>query len=81
VNVRLVTVETLSQLASYASVREGLIQAIPQQESPLVQIALADVMVNLQEKRSVSALQRLLKQENLNASVKDKLEQSVKVLM
>ncbi|QHT72006.1 HEAT repeat domain-containing protein [Rhodocytophaga rosea] len=81
VNVRLVTVETLSQLASYASVREGLIQAIPQQESPLVQIALADVMVNLQEKRSVSALRNLLKQENLNASVKSKLEQSVKVLM
>jgi uncharacterized protein YneF (UPF0154 family) len=81
INVRLVTVETLRQLASYASVREGLIQSIPLQESPMVQIALADVMVNLQEKRSVSALQQLLKQENLNASVKDKLEQSVKVLM
>jgi uncharacterized protein YneF (UPF0154 family) len=81
INVRLVTVETLSQLASYASVREGLIQSIPRQESPLVQIALADVMVTLQEKRSVNALQQLLKQENLNDSVKDKLEQSVKILM
>lgn len=81
VNVRLVTVETLRQLASYPSVREGLIQSITRQESALVQIALADVMVELQEKRSVNALQDLLKQENLNASVKDKLEKSVQVLM
>jgi uncharacterized protein YneF (UPF0154 family) len=81
VNVRLVTIETLRQLAANPSVREGLIQSIPRQESPLVQIALADVMVGLNEKRSVSALKELLKQKNLDAAVKGKLEQSVKVLL
>lgn len=80
-NVRLVTVETLRQLAHYPSVREGLIQSITRQESPLVQIALADVMVELHEKRSVDALQHLLKQKDINDAVKSKLQQSVEILL
>jgi hypothetical protein len=81
VNVRLVTVETLRQFADYPQVREGLIQSITRQESALVQIALADVMVGLQEKRSVEQLQRLLEQENLDETVKTKLKETVKVLL
>jgi HEAT repeat protein len=80
INVRLVTVETLRQFADEPQVREGLIQSITRQESPLVQIALADVMVGLQEKRSVKQLQRLLEQENLDETVKIKIKETVKVL-
>jgi hypothetical protein len=70
----------LRQFADEPQVREGLIQSITRQESPLVQIALADVMVGLQEKRSVKQLQRLLEQENLDETVKIKIKETVKVL-
>jgi hypothetical protein len=81
VNVRLVTVEALHKLANYPQVREGLIQSITQQDSPLVQIALADVMVALQEKNSVEAFKELLKKKDIDIAVKAKLEKSVHVLM
>jgi hypothetical protein len=81
VNVRLVTVEALFKLADHPRVREGLIQSITGQESPLVQIALADVMVALQEKKSVNAFKELLKNKDIDLAVKAKIENSVNVLM
>jgi hypothetical protein len=80
VNVRLVTLEALAKLADNAKVREGLVQSITQQESPLVQSALADVMVKLQEKRSIKPLRQLLHDDNLNHLVKGKIEQSIREL-
>jgi hypothetical protein len=80
VNVRLVTLEALAKLADNPKVREGLVQSITQQESPLVQSALADVMVKLQEKKSIKHLRQLLRDDNLNGLVKGKIEQSIKDL-
>ena len=80
VNVRLVTLEALAKLADNVKVREGLVQSITQQESPLVQSALADIMVKLQEKRSVKPLRQLLRDDNLNHLVKGKIEQSIREL-
>lgn len=77
VNVRLVTLETLVALADHPKVREGLVQSLLKQESPLVQVALADVMIELQEKRSVKQMEQLLKKEGLNSLVKEKLEESI----
>ncbi len=80
VNVRLATLEALAPLAQDPTVRLGLVHALAQQESPLVQAALADVMVQLQERRSVAPLRRLLKQANLDESVKSKIEASINTL-
>lgn len=81
VNVRLATLEALTPLAQNdATVRLGLVHALAQQDSPLVQAALADAMVQLQERRSVPPLRRLLKQANLDHMVKSKIEQSIQTL-
>jgi len=80
VNVRLATLEALAALADDPAVRLGLVQALPKQESALVQSALADVMVALQEKRSVQPLRRLLTQPDLNEAVKIKIQESLKHL-
>lgn len=80
VNVRLVTLEALSELAHDTRVREGLVQSLTRQESPLVQVALADVMVKLQEKRSLKPLRQLLRQRGTNDLVRSKLEQTIKAL-
>ncbi|WP_072008652.1 HEAT repeat domain-containing protein [Hymenobacter sp. IS2118] len=80
VNVRLATLEALAALAQDPAVRLGLVHSLARQESPLVQTALADVMAQLQERRSVPPLRELLKQENLDESVKSKLEQTIQTL-
>jgi hypothetical protein len=77
VNVRLTTLEALTHFAGDPVVREGLVQSILHQESPLVQSALADVMLKLQEKRAVRPFKKLLQQKDLNEMVRDKIEQTI----
>ena len=81
VNVRLVTLEALSGLAANPRVRQGLVRAIARQESPLVQSALVDLMVELREKRSVEGLRQLLRDKDLNVSVKTKIENGISLLV
>ena len=77
VNVRLAAVTSLSNYVESAIVREGLVMSITQQESPMVQIALADLMVTLQEQESINSMEELLKKSNTNDVVRQKLEESI----
>ena len=77
VNVRLTTLEALTHFARDPVVREGLIQSILQQDSPLVQAALADAMLKLQEKRAIQPFKKLLQQKDLNGMVRVKIEQTI----
>ncbi|MCW3088407.1 MAG: repeat protein [Sediminibacterium sp.] len=77
VNVRLMTLEALSHLTANPAVREGLVQSIIEQDSPLLQSALADVMLKLQEKRSVQPFRKLLQQKDLNNTVRTKIEETI----
>jgi hypothetical protein len=81
VNVRLATLEVLTKLAAEPKVREGLVRSINLQESPLMQTAIADVMVKLQEKSAIESLQKLLNKKNLNEMVKSKIEESIQILI
>jgi hypothetical protein len=79
-NVRLVTLEALIKLADNPKVRQGLVQSLLTQQSPLMQVALADAMVKLQEKGSVKQFKQMLKKEDLNEAVKGKIEKTILIL-
>jgi hypothetical protein len=79
-NVRLVALEALIKMADKPKVREALIEALIIEKSPLVQIALADAMLKLQEKGSIKKLKNRLKENQLNQFVKDKFEKTIKAL-
>ena len=81
VNVRLSSLEALYIYADNPGVRKRLIQSIPLQESPLVQIAMAEAMVALQEKKSVDALKLILQKEATPPEVKEKIRKSIDVLL
>jgi len=81
VNVRLAALDALKPFVKSSKVRSGLIASISKQESPLVQVALADLMVNIQEKKSVEALKQLLEKENTPKEVKSKISESIEVLI
>lgn len=81
VNVRLASLEALLNYADDPVVREGLVKSIAFQDSPMMQWALAEAMVALQEKRSVEPLQKLLQQEEAPDEVKEKIQESIDMLM
>jgi HEAT repeat protein len=81
VNVRLSTLEALVKLSGEPRVREGLVRSIDLQDSPIIQSAIADAMVKLQEKSSVQSLQKLLNKKGLNQMVKINIEKSIQKLI
>jgi anti-sigma-K factor RskA len=81
VNVRLAALDALRSYARDSKVREELVRSIGKQDSPLVQMALAEVMVVLQEKKSVSELEKLLNDDRTPKEVKTKIKESINVLI
>ena len=79
-NVRLAALEVLTTYAKDSKVRAELIKSISIQDSPLVQVALAELMVAIQEKKSVKELQKLLQNEKTPKEVKSKIRSSINVL-
>jgi len=80
VNVRLATVEALRQFGNEPVVRRGLVQAIAHEESPMVQVALIDLAVDLREKESIGTLRQLVTDQNLNGSVRQSAERGLEEL-
>jgi HEAT repeat protein len=81
INVRLAALEALEPYSADSKVRTELVLSISKQGSPLVQIALAELMVSLQEKSSVKEFQKLLQDENTPKDVKSKIRQRIEVLI
>lgn len=80
VNVRLSALEALKPYVRNDQVREKLVQSIGKQDSPLVQVALAELMAALQEKSSVKEFERILKSERTPDDVKARIEESIKIM-
>lgn len=81
VNVRLVALETLAVQADRTTVRQGLVHSLGQQESPLVQAALTDVLVSLDEEGAASQFRELLNRPDLNDVVRTRIMNGLKRLM
>jgi HEAT repeats len=80
-NVRLAALEALTAYAKDSEVRKELVKSISIQDSPLVQVALAELMVAIQEKKSVKELQKLLQDDKTPKEVKNKIKNSINVLI
>lgn len=81
VNVRLAAIEALSHYTDNALVREGLVASIVRQESPLVQISLAELMASLQEPSSVPPIRALIRKEETDTLVRKVLEHSLRQII
>jgi HEAT repeat protein len=64
VDVRLAAVDAIARFAGYSTVRIDLVRSLPKQDSPLVQIALIDLLVQLHERQSVDAFKRIIEDTN-----------------
>ena len=81
INVRLAVLYTLSQFSNTAQVREGLVNAIIHQDSPMVQIAIADLMLKLQESRAIKPFKELLDSDALIKPARERITHTVNQLI
>ena len=80
VNVRLASIDALKKFGETQWVRRGVLQALEEQASPLVQIALIDLVVEMQAKESVDTLRRLTKNTALHEAVRKRAEWGIERL-
>ncbi|HEY3401867.1 MAG TPA: HEAT repeat domain-containing protein [Ohtaekwangia sp.] len=81
VNVRLAALDALKPYVSDDKVREELIRSIAKQKSPLVQVAMAELMVALQAKSSVEEWKRILEDKQTPPDVRKKIQETIEVLI
>jgi uncharacterized protein (UPF0147 family) len=80
VNVRLAALDALKAYTKDSQIREALVRSIAKQKSPLVQVALAELMAALQEKGAVGELQKLLQDSETPSDIKKKIQESIQVI-
>src|SRR5215472_11706061 len=70
VDVRLAALDALSRYGRRPEVSRGLVESLEGHQSPLVQVALIDVLVELRDSSAVAPLKRLQQAPNLDPTVR-----------
>ena len=81
VDVRLAAIDALSRFAAYPDVRSGLVKSLPMQGSPLVQITMIDLLVQLHERQSIDVLKRIADDAGQNQYVRQRAEWGLQKLI
>jgi hypothetical protein len=71
-NVRLASLDALEKFTRDKDVRQALVNSIRQQDSPLVQIALIDSLVHIQDRGAADELRKLTQDRALNSAVQER---------
>ena len=71
VNVRIASLEALSQFADQEHVRKALIESLSTQNEPTIQIVLIHLLVQLNEKRALAPLEKMMNDKNTMETVRD----------
>jgi hypothetical protein len=80
-NVRIQTIEALARWGNQTMVREGLVKAIARQESDLVIVALADIMVELGLQQAAGEFEKLKNERELTGSTQTKIDNTIAILL
>jgi len=81
VNVRLAALDALSGAMDESEVRKTLVAALPEQSSPLVQLAMVELVVEARDKESLGVLDKMEKDPKINDVVRKKIQQGIKQLL
>ena len=78
VNVRLAALEALLKYYDQTEVKKGIISSLLRQTSPLVQLALIQIITAVHDDDAIAALKQLLKVKDLNKTVREHIEKRLK---
>jgi hypothetical protein len=80
VNVRLAAANALAFYGDDQKIKQGLIQSLQQQKSPLLQVELITILVNINEKTSITAFQELIQDEDIDQIVRERAQWGIEQL-
>jgi hypothetical protein len=80
VNVRLAAIDALAKASGNPQVRQSMVQSLGQQESPMVQAALIDYLVDARARGAVGTLKLLAGRGDLNPSVRQRADRAMQQL-
>jgi hypothetical protein len=80
VNVRLSSLNALERFSKNAEVRQALIDSVQRQDSPLVQIALIDSLVQTRNRDAEPALKKLTTNAEVNPAVRQRAQWGIQKL-
>lgn len=80
VNVRLAAIDALSRVSGNPQVRASMAQSLGQQDSPMVQVALIDYMVDAKDHTAMGTLKQFTGRADLNPSVRQRADQAMQQL-
>jgi hypothetical protein len=72
VNVRLAAADALQRFSGSERIRTDLVESLSRQTSPLVQITLINLLVELREQKAISAFQKILEDKQSIEPVKER---------
>jgi anti-sigma factor RsiW len=80
VDVRLAALDALSRRASQPQIRKGIVDELQEQQSPLVQVALIDLLTEWRDPDAKQRLRNFQQNPNLNPTVRQRAEWAVSKL-
>jgi hypothetical protein len=80
VNVRLAAVDALRPFAANRSTRVAVLQALPLQTEPIVQVALIDLLVELKDRDAAQELQRVVSSDSTDRGVRGRAQWALEKL-
>ncbi|MEX0313988.1 MAG: HEAT repeat domain-containing protein, partial [Allomuricauda sp.] len=72
-NVRLNAFEALSKFTSSETVKTAFIEALGMEKNPSIQIAIIQALVQIQEKKAIGPMQKLLEREDTQPFIKNEI--------
>ncbi len=73
-NVRLNAFEALSKFTSSETVKTAFIEALGTEKNPSIQIAIIQALVQIQEKKAIGPMQKLLEREDTQPFIKNEIK-------
>ncbi len=80
VNVRLAAVDALRRFSASPETRRAVVDALPSQTTPLVQVALIDLLVDFKERSAEGVLKKLVANRDVNDGVRQQAEWALEKL-
>jgi hypothetical protein len=80
VDVRLAALDALSRYSSQPDVRRELISALEGKQSPLVQVALIDLLVDMHDRSAVDQLKQFQQDPKVNPTVRKRVDWGIQQL-
>ncbi len=80
VDVRLASLDALGRYAGSPEIRRELVDALPNQQSPLVQIAIVDLLVDMHDRSAVPQFRKFEQGSKLDPTVKKRVEWGIEQL-